>query len=121
MSRPAVTARSQKPVPPARIPIPPRSPSDVNAIQRMRAEVRDAERLIGVDEVEAVVDDPPPLLGRRLGRADVQAAVHLPRVGGDHLGRAPIGDQPLGEDDGEPGLAGRRGTADHDERRDGQA
>ena len=47
------------------------------------AEVGHAERLVGIDEVEPVVDDPPPLLGRRLRRADVEAAVDLPRVGRD--------------------------------------
>ena len=54
-------------------PIPPRSP---RARERGRArgpELGDAERLVGIHEVEAVVDDPSPLRGRRLRRADVEA------------------------------------------------
>ena len=77
------TARSQNPVPPARIPTPPRRPRSASASSGVCPEVGDAERLVGVDEVEAVVDDPAPLPGGRLRGADVEAAIDLPRVGGD--------------------------------------
>ena len=86
--------------------------------ERMRAEVGDRERLVRVHEVDAVVDDPCPLLGRGLGRADVQAAEHLSRVGGDDLGRDAACEQPFRERDGKAGLAGGGGSADDDERRE---
>ena len=49
-------------------------------------EVGDGERLVRIDEIEAVMWNAVPLLARRLGRPDVQAAVDLPRVGRDDLG-----------------------------------
>ena len=49
----------------------------------MGREVGHAERLVGVDEVEAVVRDAGPVRGGRLGRADVEPAEHLPRIGRD--------------------------------------
>ena len=75
--------------------MPPRAPSASSAAEGVGAEVGDGVRLVRVDEVEAVVDDPRPLLGRRLGGADVEAAVDLPRVGRDDLGRDPAREQAL--------------------------
>ena len=86
---------------------------------RVADEVGHRERLVGVDEVEAVVRDASAFGGRHLGRADVQAAEDLPRVGRDDLGRSPLLRDPLGEPDREPGLAGRRRTGDDQERRRG--
>jgi hypothetical protein len=43
----------------------------------VRPELGDGIRLVGLDQVDAVVDDPLPLLGRGLGRADVEAPVDL--------------------------------------------
>ncbi len=76
------------PVPPARIATPPRAARSARTPRACAGEVGDAERLVGVDEVEAVVRDPRPLRGGRLGRADVQAAVDLARIGRDDLGHA---------------------------------
>ena len=38
-------------------------------------------RLVGADEVDAVMPHPGPLRGGRLRRPDVHAAVELPRIG----------------------------------------
>ena len=50
------------------------------------AVVGDGERLVGVDEIEAVVGHGGPVGGRRLGRADVHAPVDLHGVDGHDLG-----------------------------------
>ena len=73
----------------------------------------DAERLVGDDEVEAVVRDGVALGAGRLGRPDVHPAVDLPRVGRDDL-RLSHGQR---QADRERGLAGCRRPADDDERR----
>ena len=64
-------------------------------------ELRDAARLGDVQDVEEVMGHAAALVGRRLGRADVHAAVQLHRVGVDHFRVA----EPAGERDGEIGLA----------------
>ena len=89
--------------------------------QGVGPEVGDGVRLVCIDEVEAVVDDPQPLLGRRLGGADVEVAVDLPRVGRHDLGGDPAGEQAFRERDREPGLAGGGRAADDDERGEGHA
>ena len=81
---------------------------------RVTDEVGHRERLVRVDEVEAVVRDAGAFGGRHLRRADVQAAEDLPRIGRDDLGRPPLPGDPLGEPDREPGLAGRRRASDDD-------
>jgi hypothetical protein len=43
----------------------------------MTREVRDGERGIGLDEIEAVMRDPGPFLGAGLGRPDIEAPVDL--------------------------------------------
>jgi hypothetical protein len=85
------------------------------------AELGHGIRPVGVDEVDAVVDDATPLVGGRLGRPDVEAAVDLPGVGGDDLRGDPAPLQVLGDVDREAGLARGRGTADDDEGRERQA
>ena len=57
-------------------------------VARMGREVGHAERLVGVDEVEAVMGDPRPIRRAGLGRADVEAAEDLARVGRDDGRRA---------------------------------
>jgi hypothetical protein len=80
-------------------------------------EVDDREADVGIDEVEAVVPDPGAIGGRDLRGPDVEPAVDLPRVGADDLGRAALGDEPFGEAEREPGLAGRGRAGDDEERR----
>ncbi len=59
------------------------------------------QHCVRVDHVDEVVRQPLPLVGRRLGGADIHAAVDLPRVGRDDLqGEARAQAQ------GEVGLAG---------------
>jgi hypothetical protein len=93
-------------------------PEGAQGAQSVVAELGDGVRLVGLDEVEAMVDDAATLFGRRLRGADVEAPVHLPRVGGDHLGGDPADDEVLRERDGEPGLPGGGGAADDEERRE---
>ncbi len=76
----------------------------------------DAERLVRIDEVEAVVRDPRPVGGAHLGRPDVEAAVHLARVGREDLGRDPSTPEPVRQPEREPGLA-RRGRPGDDQKR----
>ena len=83
----------------------------------MGGEVADAEVLVGIDEVEAVVDDALALVDGRLGGSDVHPAVDLPGVGGDHFRGAALGAEREGDPDGDLGLAGRGGAADDEERR----
>ena len=64
-----------------------------------------------VERVEQVVRDAAALGGRQLGGADVHAAVDLHRVGVDDLAA-----EPLGEVEGQPGLARRGGADDGDDR-----
>ncbi len=49
-------------------------------------EVGDAEGLVRIHEIEAVVRHAGPFLGGGLGRADVHAPIHLAGIGGDDLG-----------------------------------
>ena len=86
---------------------------------RVADEVGHGERLVRVDEVEAVMGDAGALGGRHLRGPDVQAAEDLPRVGRDDLGGRPLPRDPLGEPDREPGLAGRGRTGDDEEGRRG--
>ena len=83
---------------------------------RGRAKSATRERLIGVDEVEPVMRDAPALGRRRLRGPDVEAAIDLPRVGRDDLGGDPLPHQALRDVDREPGLAGRRGAGDDEQR-----
>ena len=83
----------------------------------MADEVGDAERLVGLDEIEAEVRDARPVGGRGLGRPDVEAAEDLAGVGRDDRDRAAVALDRLGEPDGQLGLAGRGRPADHDQRR----
>ena len=85
---------------------------------RVGREVGDGEGGVGLDEVEAVVDDPAPLGERRLRRPDVEPAVDLARVGRDDLGGDPLPRQALGDVDREARLAGRGGARDDEERRE---
>ncbi len=66
------------------------------------------ERLVGVDAVDEVMRRRRALGRRGLTRADVEAAVDLDAVGSDDLAAKPVG-----EADGELGLAAR-GRADND-------
>src|SRR4029077_19022875 len=77
-------------------------------------EARSVERLVGVDQIQAVVGHPLALDGRWLGRADVEVAIGLSRVGGDDL-RADA----LGELERERRLAASRGADDADDPRPG--
>ena len=47
----------------------------------MRREIGHGEALIGIDEVEPLVRDASAVRLADLGRPDIEAAVHLPRVG----------------------------------------
>ncbi len=85
----------------------------------MVGEVRDGERPVRIDEVEAVMGDPAALGEGRLGGPDVQSAVHLPRIRGDDLRGDPLPRQALRDIDREPRLAGGGGPGDHEERRRG--
>ena len=86
-------------------------------IRDVGVEGRDGEDLVGIDEIEPVVDDPGPVLGGGLGRADVQPAIDLPGVGGDDLGVTAVGQERLGQRDRQAGLAGGGRAAEDDERR----
>ena len=68
---------------------------------------RGAESLRGLGEVHSLVRHPRALGRGRLGGADVEAAVHLPRVGGENREPVPFGE---GQRDGRLARAG--GTAD---------
>jgi hypothetical protein len=83
----------------------------------MADEVGDAERRVGLDEIETVVDDTPAFRGGRLGRPDVEAPVDLARIGRDDLRIAAGRPQGERELDGEARLAGGGRAADYDERR----
>jgi hypothetical protein len=85
-------------------------------LERVRPEVGDRERLVGIDEVDAVVDDSSALLDGRLRGADVEPAVDLAGVGRDDLGGRASRDQSLGERDREARLASRSRAADDDQR-----
>jgi hypothetical protein len=79
---------------------------------RLGLELRHRHRLGRVVGVEQVVRDPATLRRRRLRGADVHAPVDRHRVGVDDLAA-----EPLGEVEGERGLAGG-GRADHGHDRD---
>ena len=70
----------------------------------------DARLLGDVEDVDLVVRDAVALPDRHLGGPDVHAPVELRRVGADDLAA-----EPLGERDGEVGLAGRRRPDDTDD------
>src|SRR5439155_16233916 len=74
------------------------------------AEAGRVERLLGIDEVEAVVPDAGALGGARLRRPDLETAIDLPRVGGHDLAA-----ERLGELEAKRRLAarGRADDADH--------
>jgi hypothetical protein len=78
-------------------------------------EVGEREGLVGVDEIEAVVRDARPVRGGRLGRADVEPAIDLTRVGGDDGDRPALAAERLAQPDRELGLAGGRRARDDDE------
>src|SRR6185369_14324975 len=80
-------------------------------------EVGEAERLIRLDEVQAVMRDPAAFVEGRLRGADVEAAVDLAGVGGDDLGGDPLPRQALRDVDREPGLAGGGRAGDDEEGR----
>ncbi len=50
----------------------------------------DREDLVGIDQVQAVMDDSSAVPRGRLGRSDVQSAVDLARIGGDDLGHVAV-------------------------------
>jgi hypothetical protein len=82
-------------------------------------EVGDGERRVRIHEVQPVVTNAAPFLDRRLGRADVEAAVDLARVGRNHFRRDPLPCQAFGDGDREAGLPGGRGAGDHQQWRSG--
>ena len=57
----------------------------VECLERVAPEIGGGERLVGVDEIEAVVGNALAVRRSHLGRAEVHAAVHLARVGADDL------------------------------------
>ncbi len=69
------------------------------------------DRLVRVDHVDEVVGYAPQLLGRRLGGADVEAAVDLHAVGADDLAA-----EGLREGDRQPGLSDGGRTGQHHDR-----
>jgi hypothetical protein len=81
----------------------------------MRDEVRDAERRVRFDEVEAMVRNEGAFGDGRLGRPDVESKKDLPGIGRDDLDGSVWRREGLRELDGERRLAGRRCTGDHDE------
>ena len=52
---------------------------------------RGVEWLVGPAQVQAVMGDPPPVVGGRFGRADVHPDVDLLRVAGDDLAAGAFG------------------------------
>ena len=85
----------------------------------MGGEVGDAERLVRIGQVEPEVRDARPVRGAHLGRADVEAAEDLARVGRDDRHGPAVRADRLGEPDRELGLAGGRRAGDDDEGRGG--
>jgi hypothetical protein len=81
----------------------------------MRDEVRDAERRVRFDEVEAMVRNEGAFGDGRLGRPDVESKKDLPGIGRDDLDGSVWRREGVSELDGERRLAGRRCTGDHDE------
>ncbi len=116
-SSPSATARSHSPVPPTRRATAPAAWSPLECPVGVADEVGDAEGLVGVDEVEPVMDDAAALLEGRLGRPDVEPAIDLARVGRDDLRVATRRSEREGEVDGEAGLPRGGRPADDDERR----
>ncbi len=82
----------------------------------VRHEVGQREPFRWIDEVETLVGDARPVGGVYLGRADVQAAIHLPRIGRDDRRGPAFCDERLRQPDPELGLAGRGRARDDDER-----
>ena len=93
--------------------MPPRPAMPRSASSAWRAKSATLNGSSGLDEVEAVMRDAAPFRERDLGRADVEAAIHLPRVGRDDLGAR----DRLCEVQREAGLAGRGRAGDDDQRR----
>ena len=96
------------------------SASAASAARAWAAKSATVKVCVRLDEVEAVMGDPAALGDRRLGRPDVEAAIHLARVGGDDLGRDPLPRQALRDVDRETGLAGGGGARDDEQRRNGR-
>ncbi len=67
-----------------------------------------ADGLVGCADVDEMVGDVPPFLGRYLGRADVHAPVHLSGIRGDDLAS-----QFSGQEQGRGGFSHRGGPDQH--------
>ena len=78
-TQPSVTARMYCPVPPTSRGSFPGPVQFLNDFPRLLLKVRQAQNLIRVGDVDQMMGDLLPLLERRLGGADVHAAVKQPR------------------------------------------
>ena len=87
---------------------PARRPNLVEPDRGLTREASRAVALAGVHEIQANVRHARQQRGVGLGRADVEPAVHLSRVGGDHRDR-----RERGERGGDRGLADRRRANKH--------
>ena len=68
-------------------------------------ESRHRHRIVGVDDVDKMMRHGSLFLGRRLGRADIHAAIHLIGIGIDDLRTLATFGQTPGDGDAQTGFA----------------